>query len=95
MKKLMTLALMLFAALMVNAQMAKPVHMSSKLKTNGTAEGEIVFSGSIDPGWHVYSTGLGSDGPISATFHVDKKDGVELVGNLMPRGKSIAKFAKM
>ena len=53
MKKLMTLALMLFAALMVNAQMAKPVHMSSKLKTNGTAEGEIVFSGSIDPGWHV------------------------------------------
>ena len=95
MKKLMTLALMLFAALMVNAQMAKPVHMSSKLKTNGTAEGEIVFSGSIDPGWHVYSTGLGSDGPISATFHVDKKDGVELVGKLMPRGKEIAKFDKM
>lgn len=95
MKKLMTLTLMLFAALMVNAQMAKPVHMSSKLKTNGTAEGEIVFSGSIDPGWHVYSTGLGSDGPISATFHVDKKDGVELVGKLMPRGKEIAKFDKM
>ena len=95
MKKLMTLAFMLFAALMVNAQMAKPVHMSSKLKTNGTAEGEIVFSGSIDPGWHVYSTGLGSDGPISATFHVDKKDGVELVGKLMPRGKEIAKFDKM
>ena len=95
MKKLMTLALMLFAALMVNAQMAKPVHMSSKLKTNGTAEGEIVFSGSIDPGWHVYSTGLGSDGPISATFHIDKKDGLELVGKLMPRGKEIAKFDKM
>lgn len=95
MKKLMTLTLMLFAALMVNAQMAKPVHMSSKLKTNGTAEGEIVFSGSIDPGWHVYSTGLGSDGPISATFHVDKRDGVELVGKLMPRGKEIAKFDKM
>ena len=69
--------------------------MSSKLKTNGTAEGEVVFSGSIDPGWHVYSTGLGSDGPISATFHVDKKDGVELVGKLMPRGKEIAKFDKM
>lgn len=95
MKKLMTLTLMLLAALMVNAQMAKPVHMSSTLKTNGTAEGEIIFSGSIDPGWHVYSTDLGSEGPIPATFHVEKKDGIELVGKLTPRGKEIAKFDKM
>lgn len=95
MKKLMTLTLMLLTVLMVNAQMAKPVHISSALKTNGTAEGEIVFSGSIDPGWHVYSTDLGSEGPISATFHVEKKDGVELVGKLTPRGKEIAKFDKM
>lgn len=95
MKKLMTLTLMLLTALLVNAQMAKPVHMSSTLKTNGTAEGEIVFSGSIDPGWHVYSTDLGSEGPIPATFHVEKKDGIEPVGKLTPRGKEIAKFDKL
>ena len=40
-------------------QMYDPVTFSAKLVTNGTAEAEIVFTGKIEPGWHVYSTGLG------------------------------------
>ena len=92
MKKAMTLALLLFAVIMANAQMVNPVKFSSQLKTNGTAEGEIIFSGKIDTGWHVYSTNLGSDGPISATFNVNKMDGVEAVGKLTPRGHEISKF---
>ena len=92
MKKAMTLALLLFAVIMANEQMVNPVKFSSQLKTNGTAEGEIIFSGKIDTGWHVYSTNLGSDGPISATFNVNKMDGVEPVGKLTPRGHEISKF---
>ena len=92
MKKAMTLALLLFAVITANAQMVNPVKFSSQLKTNGTAEGEIIFSGKIDAGWHVYSTNLGSDGPISATFNVNKMDGVEPVGKLTPRGHEISKF---
>ena len=59
---------------------------------NGTAIAEIVFNGKIQSGWHVYSTGLGADGPISATFNVNKMDGVELVGKLQARGNEISKF---
>lgn len=95
MKKTLTLAFLLFAVIMANAQMLNPVHLSSKLKTNGTAEGTIIFSGRIDAGWHVYSTGLGNDGPISATFNVNKKDGVELVGKLTPVGKEISSYDKL
>ena len=62
------------------------------MKTNGSAEAEIIFSGKIQPGWHVYSTGLGSDGPISASFNVNKLDGVELVGKLQPRGHEISSY---
>ena len=51
-----------------------------------------MFNGKIQPGWHVYSTGLGADGPISATFNVNKLDGVELVGKLQARGHEISKF---
>ena len=54
-----------------------------------------MFTGKIAAGWHVYSTNLPSDGPISATFHADKLDGVELVGKLTPRGKEIKNFDKV
>ena len=95
MKKAMTIAMLLLMAIMCQAQMADPVKFSAQLKTNGTADGEIVFSGKIANGWHVYSTDLGEDGPIQATFHVDKKDGVELVGKLTPKGREISQMDPM
>lgn len=95
MKKAMTIAMLLLMAIMCQAQMADPVKFSAQLKTNGTADGEIVFSGKIADGWHVYSTDLGEDGPIQATFHVDKKDGVELVGKLTPKGREISQMDPM
>ena len=94
MKKLMTLV-MLMIAVVANAQMLNPVKFSSQLKTNGTAEGEIIFSGKIEKGWHVYSTGLGNDGPVTATFNVNKRDGVELVGKLKPVGHEISAYDKI
>lgn len=95
MKKAMTLALLMLFTIWANAQMLEPVKFSTQLKTNNTAEGEIVFSGKIDKGWHVYSTGLGADGPISATFNKVKLDGVELVGKLKAVGREINNFDKL
>lgn len=95
MKKATTLILVMLVSILTNAQMLNPVKFTSQLKTNNTAEGEIIFSGKIDQGWHVYSTGLGADGPISATFNKVKLDGVELVGKLQARGKEISNFDKL
>lgn len=95
MKKNLTVVLLLMVALLANAQILNPVKFTSQLRSNGTAEGEIVFSGNIEKGWHVYSTGLGNDGPISATFNPEKLEGVELVGKLMPRGHEISNFDKL
>lgn len=95
MRKAISLALLLMVAMFCNAQMANPVKFTSQLKTGNTAEGEIIFSGKIEKGWHVYSTNLGSDGPIEASFHVDKKDGIELVGKLTPRGREISEMDPM
>lgn len=94
MKKLIAITLLLISAMIGRAQMAEPVKFTAELKTNGTAEAEIVFSGKIDAGWHVYSTNI-SGGPIEATFNVNKKDGIELVGKLTPRGKEISEFDNM
>ena len=92
MKRVLVVLQLLIVVLFAQAQMMNPVKFSSSLKTNGSAEAEIIFSGKIQPGWHVYSTGLGADGPISATFNAVKMDGVETVGKLQPRGHEISKF---
>ena len=77
------------------AQIQEPVQFQTALKTLSESEVEIVFNGSIDAGWHVYSTDLPSGGPISATFNVDQIQGAELVGGLVPQGKEIKKFDKL
>lgn len=94
MKRLLTITMLLVTAVMCGAQMVNPVKFTAELKTDGTAEAEIVFSGKIDEGWHVYSTNI-KGGPIEATFNVNKKDGIELVGKLTPHGKEIAVFDKL
>ena len=38
---------------------------------------------------------MGGDGPTSATFNVNKLDGVQLVGKLQPRGHEIKKIAPL
>ena len=85
----------LLLTLVVNAQMMNPVHFTSQLKTGKGAEAEIIFHATIDRGWHVYSTDLGDNGPIEATFNVTKMEGAERVGKLTPKGNVIKKMDKM
>lgn len=87
----MTLALLLMVAILANAQTKTPVRFTTQLKMDKSAIAEIVFSGKIEPKWHVYSTNLPSGGPTSATFTISKIEGAELVGKLAPRGKEISK----
>ena len=86
---------MALTAVAAMAQMMNPVHFKSELKTSKGAEAEIVFTATIDDGWHVYSTDLGNDGPIEATFNIEKMEGAETVGKLQPKGNVIKKFDKM
>lgn len=86
---------MLLMVLTAMAQMEDPVKFTAEIKTGKTAEAEIVFSGRIEAGWHIYSTDLGSSGPTEASFHVNKADGIELVGKLRPRGNEKNHFDAM
>jgi len=95
MKRLGNIFVMLMLVLVAQAQMVDPVHFTSELKMLQDAEAEIIFKATIDPGWHVYSTELGEDGPIEATFNVVKMEGVERVGKLTPRGNVIKHFDQM
>lgn len=93
MKKRLSL---LFGALLMCiftfAQMQTPVKFKSELKKLSDNQLEVVFTGTIDEGWHVYSTGLGEDGPTSATFNLDKIEGAKVMGELTFEGEEIKKF---
>ena len=73
-------------ALPLLAQMQEPVKFSVAQNKLSDSEFEIVFTGNIDPGWHVYSTDIPEGGPTPATINFDEQKGVELVGKLTARG---------
>ena len=95
MRKIISFLLLSFVVYALQAQIKDPVKFKTELTTLSDTEAEVVFTATIDKGWHVYSTDLGDGGPISATFNVDNKSGVELVGKLMPVGKEVATFDKL
>lgn len=95
MKKILISIIAFFLAVTTYAQIQEPVKFKTELKDVSATEVEIVFTASIERGWHVYSTDLGDGGPISATFNTDKLTGAEVVGKLRPVGKEIASFDKL
>ena len=95
MRKRISFLLLSFVVYALQAQIKDPVKFKTELTTLSDTEAEVVFTATIDKGWHVYSTDLGDGGPISATFNVDNKSGVELVGKLKPVGKEVATFDKL
>jgi len=86
---------MLFAVVAAWAQMQDPTHFRVSQKQVSPTEVEVIFSGTIEKGWHVYSTGLADDGPISATVTTEKAEGAKPKGKLIPKGKEINTFDKV
>ena len=94
-KTTILVAIMAFFAMAANAQMQDPVHFTVTQKQVSPTEVDVIFTGKIDAGWHVYSTGLPADGPISATINTEKAEGAKADGKLKAQGKEINKFDKL
>ena len=82
-------------AMAAGAQIQDPVHFSVSQKKTADDIVEVTFNGKIDAGWHVYSTGLPADGPVSATLTTEKADGAKAEGRLGHRGNEINKHDNM
>lgn len=80
MKKLFSILLLVFATLAVQAQIHQPVKWKIKLEDSKTAEKEIVFTATIEKGWHLYDMNLPEGGPVSTSFTFETLQGAELIG---------------
>ena len=92
MKRIMTVATLMLLSILAMAQMQTPVHFSVSQKQVSPSEVDVIFTGKIDKGWHVYSTGLPDDGPISATLTSETSEGAKAEGKLKAQGKEISQF---
>ena len=92
---LLSCLLMVLGLTSAFAQIQDPVQFKYEWKVLSDTEAQIVFTGAIDEGWHVYSTDLPDGGPISATFNVEQIEGLELDGKMMPEGKENESFDKV
>ena len=80
MKKLFSILLLVFVTLAVQAQIHQPVKWKIKLEDSKTAEKEIVFTATIEKGWHLYDMNLPEGGPVSTSFTFETLQGAELIG---------------
>lgn len=80
MKKLFSILLLVFVTLVVQAQIHQPVKWKIKLEDSKTAEKEIVFTATIEKGWHLYDMNLPEGGPVSTSFTFETLQGAELIG---------------
>lgn len=92
-KTFILLTILLYYNALALAQ-GNPAHFSVQQKQVSPTEIDVVFSGKIDEGWHVYSTGLAT-GPISATLHTEKAEGAKAVGSLKAQGHEINIYDNM
>lgn len=80
MKRILSVVLPLFAALTLQAQIHQPVKWNIHIEDTPTAEKSIVFTASIEKGWHLYDMNLPDGGPVSTSFTFEKVKGAELSG---------------
>jgi len=81
-KSIIILGLILFASQLTDAQIMEPVKWKFDKKNLGNGEIELIFSASIEDGWHLYDTSLPENGPVSTSVNYADSTKFEFVGSL-------------
>ena len=97
MKKFLLIVCLALIGMSSFAQVVKPVKWLVSLQKSdekATYPDQVVFSATIDEGWHLYGTNIPENGPLPTVFKFEKSEGVVLIGKPEPDKSSITKFDK-
>ncbi|MDQ3192046.1 MAG: thioredoxin family protein [Bacteroidota bacterium] len=82
---------LLFTGQLASAQIYQPVKWSFSVKNINESERELIFTASINRGWHLYSQKEYVDGPIPTSFHIEKSSDFKLLGKVL-ESESVKEF---
>ncbi|MBE0640717.1 MAG: hypothetical protein IH599_01695, partial [Bacteroidales bacterium] len=81
--------ILLLISFSLSAQILEPVKWTFGSKKLTDTEAELVFTATMDPGWHLYSQFLKPGGPIPTAFKFTESPAYSLVGKVRePKAKT-------
>lgn len=91
MKRFLIILVTLFSGLSSMAQIMEPVKWSFSSTQDGD-QVNLIFTATIDEGWHLYDTNLPDGGPVPTSFHFNDNANIEFVGGMTTNPKPVDKF---
>lgn len=70
----------------LDAQMFNPVFFTVEKNRISEKELEIIFTGKVEAGWHVYGVDIPAGGPVATSLTLEKCEGAEPKGELRATG---------
>ncbi|WP_297098642.1 cytochrome c biogenesis protein CcdA [uncultured Draconibacterium sp.] len=92
MKRILFTVFLLTAALLASSQIVEPVKWSFSQNKISDNEFELLFTATIEEGWHMYSTDLPEGGPIKTSFYFENVENAELVREPTPNKEVVEEF---
>ncbi|MDR1259647.1 MAG: thioredoxin family protein [Tannerellaceae bacterium] len=93
MKKFFAVLIMFVLPVMTTwGQIMTPVKWKISMEDHGAPEKAIVFTATIDRGWHLYDVNLPAGGPVATSFTFETLNGTELIGVPEPSVKPVSAY---
>jgi len=93
--KLHVIFLLLLSTTLIKAQVADPINWGFKANKLEGNKYEIIFSASIDQGWHLYSISQPEDGPQAIAFAFKQTPDFKLIGKVKEVTKATTEYDKI
>ena len=92
MKKILSFFLVLSLTLASFAQLQDPVKWTYSVKDLNETESELIFTGTLDNGWHIYSQFTDDNGPLGISFQFNPSKDYKLFGKVSESPKPHEEF---
>lgn len=92
MKRNAFIIVMFCFSLLTQAQILEPVKWNFQEKNSGEDRKELIFSATIESGWHLYNLHLPEGGPVPTSFVFEKIQGAELDGDIQTLTAPVDRF---
>lgn len=94
MKYFLSFCLLLCSAHLLSAQFQK-VEWEASLEKGSEDEYVLVLTGTIEPGWYLYSQYVEEGGPIPTKIQLEELDGLEVIGKAEESGHKVEGYDKV